>query len=44
MLADDAAEIHPIQLVAAEDEQVIEIVIEKVREIFPHGVGGAFIP
>ena len=44
VLADDAAEIHPIQLVAAQDEQVIEIVVEKVDEIFAHGVGGAFIP
>ena len=44
MLTDDPAKIHPIQLVAAEDEQVIEIVIEEVREIFPHGVGGTFIP
>ena len=37
-------EIHPVQLVAAQDEQVIEIVVEKVHEILAHGVGGAFIP
>ena len=44
VLGDDLAEIHPIQLVAAQDEEVIEIVVEEMHQIFAHGVGRALIP
>ena len=44
MLRDHPAVIHAIQLVAAQNEQVVEIVVEKVDEVFPHGVRRAFIP
>jgi hypothetical protein len=36
--------IHPIQLVAAQDEQVIEIVVHEVDQVFAHGIRRAFIP
>jgi hypothetical protein len=38
------AEVHPVELVAAEDEGVIEIVVEEMEEVFANGVGGALIP
>ena len=38
------AEIHPIQLVAAQNHELFEIVVEEMDEIFPHGVGRPFIP
>ena len=38
------AEIHAIELVAAEDEQVFEIVVQEMDEVFADGVGGALIP
>ena len=44
VLADDVAEIHPVQLIAAQDEQVIEIVREKVNEIFADGIRRALVP
>ena len=44
VLVDDLAEIHAIQLVAAQDQQVIEIVIQKMDQVFAHGVGRALIP
>ena len=44
VLLDHLLKIHPIQLVAAQDEQVVEIVVHKVDEIFPHRVRRAFIP
>jgi len=36
--------IHAIQLIAAQDEQVIETVIQQVRQVFAHRVGGSFVP
>src|SRR5436190_3806968 len=44
VLGEDAAEIHAIELVAAEDDHVFEIVIDEVDEVFANGVGGALIP
>ena len=44
VLRDDGAKIHAIQLIAAQDDEVIEIVIQKVNQIFPHRVRRAFIP
>ena len=44
VLLDDLAEIHPIQLIAAQDQQVVEVMIQKVNEIFAHRVGRALIP
>ena len=36
--------LHPIKLVAAEDEIVIERLLEKVTHVLPDGVGRALIP
>ena len=44
MLFNDAAEIHPIQLITAENEQVIPVVIQEVQQVFADGVGGALVP
>ena len=44
VLRDDAAEIHPVELVAAEDDEILEVVVEEVCEVLANGVGGAFIP
>jgi hypothetical protein len=41
---DSTAVVHPVQLVAAQDQQVVEIVIEKVVQVFADGVGGALVP
>src|SRR5579884_3694551 len=44
VLVHDAAEIHPIKLVAAQDEQIFEIMVQDVNQIFAHGIGGTLIP
>ena len=44
VLVDHLAEIHAIQLVAAQDDEIIKIVVQKVHQIFPHRVRRAFIP
>ena len=44
MLLDHTLEIHPIQLVAAQDQQVIEVISEEVNQILAHGIGGALVP
>ena len=44
MLGDDLAEIHPVELVAAQNEHVIERMIQKMNHVLAHGVGGALIP
>ena len=44
MLGDDIAEIHSVQLVPAQNEQVIPIVIAKMNRVLAHRVGGPLIP
>ena len=44
MLRDDRAEIHAIKLVAAQNQQVFEIVVQKMNQVLADGVGGALIP
>jgi len=44
VLGDDAPVVHAIELVAAENEEVIEIVVEEVNEIFANRVRRALIP
>ena len=44
MLGDDAAKIHPIKLIAAQNQHVFKIVVEKMEQVFPHGVGCALVP
>ena len=44
VLRKDVAKIHAVKLVAAEDQRVIEIVVQKMNEVLAHGVGGALIP
>ena len=44
VLLDDGPEIHPVELIAAQDDHIVEIVVVKVDEIFPHRVRRALIP
>ena len=44
MLVDDLAEIHPVELVAREDEHVVMRESAKMDQIAPHGVGRPLIP
>ena len=44
VLLDERAEIHPIQLVAAQNEEVVEVVVQEMDQVFAHGIGRAFIP
>ena len=44
VLGDDVAEIHAVKLVAAQDQEVIEIVVQKMNQVLAHGIGGALIP
>jgi hypothetical protein len=38
------SEIHAVELVAAQDQRVIEIHISEVDEVLPHGIRGALVP
>src|SRR5205085_10294658 len=44
MLMQQCAKIHPIKLIAAENEIVIERVFEEVAHVLADGIGGALIP
>ena len=44
MLADHLAIIHPVKLVAAQDDEIFAAVLEKVSQVLPHGIGCALIP
>ena len=44
VLFHDLLEIHPVQLVAAQNQEIIEIVVEEVDQVFADGIGRAFIP
>ena len=44
VLLDDAAKVHPVELVPAEDEQVVPLVVHEVNHVLADGVGGALIP
>ncbi len=44
MQVDDLAEVHPIQLVAAEYEQIIPVMIHEMDHVFAHGIGRALVP
>ncbi len=44
MLLDDGPEIHAIQLIAAEDQEIVEIVVQEMDQVFADGIGGALIP
>jgi len=44
VLKQDAAEVHAVQLIAAEDQTVVEAVVEDVDEVLADGIGGALVP
>jgi WD40 repeat protein len=44
VLAHDFAEVHAVELVATEDEEVIMPAFEEVAQILPHGIGGTLKP
>ena len=44
MLGDDLPEIHPIKLVAAEDQEILPIVIQEVEHVLADSVGRALVP
>ena len=41
---DHLAEVHPIELVAGEDQHVVDVGLLEVAEVLPHGVGRALVP
>jgi hypothetical protein len=38
VLGDDLPEVHAVQLVPAEYQQVLELVVEKVNQVLAHGI------
>ena len=44
MLLNDVAEIHSVQLVSAQNQEVIPVMIPEMNFIFPHSIGGPLIP
>jgi hypothetical protein len=44
VLVQQCAEIHPVKLIAAEDEIVVERALEEVAHVLPHRVRCALIP
>src|ERR1035438_9865805 len=44
VLVDHAAKVHSVQCVAAEDEEVVPLVIHEVNQVLADGIGGALIP
>ena len=44
MLMQQSAKIHPVKLIAAQDEIIIERALEEVAHVLPHSVGCSLIP
>ena len=44
VLADHLAIIHPVKLVAAQDDEIFAAVLEKISQVLPHCIGCALIP
>ena len=44
VVAQDLAEIHAVELVAAEDEEIFVVALEEIAQVLAHGVGGALVP
>ena len=44
VFGDQLAEIHAVKLVAAENEQVLEVMGEEMEQVLAHGVGRALVP
>ena len=44
VLVQERPEIHPVELVAAQDEEIIVRLLEKVAQVLADGVGRALIP
>src|SRR5437762_10207564 len=40
----ERAKIHPVKLVAAENQIKLEWSLEEVTHVLPHGVGGSLVP
>ena len=41
---DDVAEVHPVQLIPAQDQEVLKVVVQQVNQVFTDGVSRALIP
>ena len=44
VLRDDPAKVHAIKLIAAEDQHVLEVVIEEVKQVLANSVRSSLIP
>src|SRR5205823_5050490 len=44
VLMQERAKIHPVKLVAAENQIKLERSLEEVTHVLPHGVGGSLVP
>src|SRR5207237_8421017 len=44
VLGDDAAKIHPIKLVTAQNNHIFKIVVQEMNQVLAHGIGSALIP
>src|SRR6185436_19457175 len=44
MICKNAAVIHAIELIAAENQGVVKIDVQEMYQVLPHRVGGALIP
>ena len=44
MRPEQVAEVHPVELVAGEDEVMVAGDLQEIAQVLAHGVGGALIP
>ena len=44
VLAEHLAVVHPVELVAAQDDIIIIRVLQEVSHVLPHGIGGSLVP
>ena len=44
VLMQQRPEIHPVKLIAAQDEKIIERLLEKITHVLPHRVGCSLVP
>ena len=44
VLFEHLAEVHPVELIAAQDHEILVRILEEIAEVLPHGVSRALIP
>ena len=44
VLGQDFTEVHAVELITAEDEEILILPLSEVAQVLTHGIGGALIP